>query len=283
MLLMIIVVAMYTITSLNDKYAVSKARYNGSQLTFMMAAGTAFFLIFTLPFSDTRFTLHPVSFICILLIALSKYLEFALSAKILLDMSLFELKAWLGLTLFMSYFADIIMGSESLNAVKLLLIILTAAGLALIAKDGRKTVNYKNIAFALIFYLLSRFMYGFVIKAGEGYISSTMTLFFALIFLAIVLIPSAKPHLIAKESPEGVKGMVIVTACKIPNALGLLGENAIAMQSLTNFAFIQPMILVVIFFTDLFNKNLSGSKTSLAGSIAVIIGILGFQAASVLL
>ncbi len=34
------VVAMYTICSLNDKYAVSKAKLNGSQLTFLMAAGT---------------------------------------------------------------------------------------------------------------------------------------------------------------------------------------------------------------------------------------------------
>ena len=38
MILMVLVVICYTITSLNDKYAVSKAEMNGSQMTFVMAA-----------------------------------------------------------------------------------------------------------------------------------------------------------------------------------------------------------------------------------------------------
>ena len=38
MLLMLAVVACYTICSLSDKYAVSKLKMNGSTLTFIMAA-----------------------------------------------------------------------------------------------------------------------------------------------------------------------------------------------------------------------------------------------------
>ena len=56
MVLMLLVVLCYTITSLNDKYAVTKAGMNGSQMTFIMAAATAFFMLFTLPFSDIRLT-----------------------------------------------------------------------------------------------------------------------------------------------------------------------------------------------------------------------------------
>ena len=41
MLLMLAVVACYTICSLSDKYAVSKLKMNGSTLTFIMAAATA--------------------------------------------------------------------------------------------------------------------------------------------------------------------------------------------------------------------------------------------------
>ena len=41
MVLMLLVVLCYTITSLNDKYAVTKAGMNGSQMTFIMAAATA--------------------------------------------------------------------------------------------------------------------------------------------------------------------------------------------------------------------------------------------------
>ena len=40
MLLMLAVVACYTICSLSDKYAVSKLKMNGSTLTFIMAAAT---------------------------------------------------------------------------------------------------------------------------------------------------------------------------------------------------------------------------------------------------
>ena len=282
MLLMLAVVGLYTICSLNDKYAVSKAKYNGSQLTFLMAAGTLPFLALTLPFSDLTFTFTVPTFVCILLIALSKYLEFDMSAKILEQMSAFELKAWLGLCLFASYVTDIIMYGDNLNVLKIIFIIVTVLGLVLIAKSGKAQVNYKKIALPLVLYLLARFGYGFVIKAAEGYISSTLTLFFALIILAVVLIPSAKPLQIAVNSPEGKKGVFIVVLCKLPNALGLLGENAVAAKSLTNHAFISPMILVVIFFTALFNKNEKLSGWNLAGSISCIVGILGFQIAGMI-
>lgn len=278
MLTMIAVVALYTICSLNDKYAVSKAKLNGSQLTFLMAAGTVPFLALLLPFSDRTFTFSPPAFIFIILIAASKFLEFSMSAKILAEMSVFELKAWLGLTLFMSYGTDIIMYSQNVSMLKILCIIVTAAGLVMIARSGRKKVNYPKIAVPLIVYIAAKFGYGFVMKAAEKYISSTLTLFFALIILAVIMIPSAKPLSIAEESPEGKKGVALVVLCKFPNALGLLGENAVAAQSLTNYAFIQPMILVVVLILDLLKKSARPTGWNLAGSVICVLGILGFQA-----
>lgn len=282
MLLMITVVALYSITSLNDKYAVSKCKYTGSQLTFLMASGTVFFLLFTLPFSDMHFTLSPVSFLCIGLIALSKYLEFGMSAKILVEMSVFELKAWLGITIFISYFTDVFLYGQDIKALKILCIIITAAGLFLIAREGRKQVDYKRIALPLVLYLSSRFIYGFTMKAAEPYISSTMTLLFALVVLAVIMLPAAKPLTIPKESPEGLKGMLIVLGCKLPNAFGLLCENRIAAESLTNFSFIQPMILIVMFVSGFFSQKEKPSKLSVAGGLCVIAGIFGFQAAGLI-
>ncbi|MBO6301485.1 MAG: hypothetical protein J6N15_03500 [Ruminiclostridium sp.] len=278
MLLMLAVVGLYTICSLNDKYAVSKAKYNGSQLTFLMAAGTVLFLLPLLPFADTTITANWLAPVFVLLIALSKYLEFDMSAKILEYMSAFELKAWVGILLFVSYFTDVIIYSQSIDIIKLLFIALTMAGLVMIAISGREKVNYKKIAVPMILYLAARFIYGFVMNAAEGIISSTMTLLFALIVLALVMLPSAKPWTIAKNSPEGMKGVLIVLLCKLPNALGLLGENAVAAESLTNFAFIPPMILIVIFIVGLFRKSTRPTGLNLAGSIACIIGIMGFQA-----
>lgn len=245
------VVALYTICSLNDKYAVSKAKFNGSQLTFLMAA--------------------------------CKYFEFSMSAKILQQMSVFELKAWLGLTLFMSYFTDIIMYDQKISALKILCILVTAAGLVMVAVSGRKKVDYLKIVIPLIVYIAVKFGYGFIMKAAEKHISSTMTLFFALIILAVVLIPSAKPLSIAAGSPEGKKGVFIVILCKLPNALGLLGENAVAARSLTNFSFIQPMILIVILMLDFMRKSTRPTGLNLAGSIVCVLGILGFQAVGFLL
>lgn len=282
MLTMISVVALYTICSLNDKYAVSKAKFNGSQLTFLMAVGTLSFLALLIPFSDRTFTFSFPTFIFIILIAASKYFEFAMSAKILSEMSVFELKAWLGLTLFMSYFTDIIMYGQNVSVLKILCMVITAAGLVLIARTGRKKVNYSKIVIPLIVYISAKFGYGFVMKAAEQYISSTMTLFFALIVLAIVLIPSAKPLSIAAESPEGRKGVLIVILCKLPNALGLLGENAVAAQSLTNYSFIQPMILMVILALDLIRKNTRSTGSNLAGSVLCVVGILVFQTVGII-
>ena len=277
MLLMLAVVGLYTITSLNDKYAVSKAKYNGSQLTFFMAAGTVLFLLPLLPFADTTVTADWLAPVFVLLIALSKYLEFDMSAKILEYMSAFELKAWVGILLFVSYFTDVIIYSQTVSIVKLLFIALTMGGLVMIAVSGREKVNYRKIAVPMILYLAARFIYGFVMNAAEGIISSTMTLLFALIVLALVMLPSAKPWAVAKNSPEGIKGVIIVLLCKLPNALGLLGENAVASESLTNFAFIPPMILIVIFIVGLFSKSTRPTGLNLIGSIVCIVGILGFQ------
>ena len=282
MLLMLTVVALYSITSLNDKYAVSKCKYSGSQLTFLMAAGTIFFLLFTLPFSDMHFTLSPMSFLFIGLIVLSKYLEFGMSAKILTEMTVFELKAWLGLTLFMSYFTDVFLYGQDIMGMKILCIVVTAAGLVLIASEGRRQVDYKRIVLPLVLYLAAKFSYGFIMKAAESYISSTMTLLCALVILALIMLSAAKPLQIPKESPEGMKGMLIVLACKLPNALGLLCENRIAAESLTNYSFIQPMILIVMFVSGFFSGQEKPSKLSLAGSFCVIAGIFGFQAAGLI-
>ena len=70
---------------------------------------------------------------------------------------------------------------------------------------------------------------------------------------------------------------VLVLLCKLPNALGLLDENAVSAESLTNFAFIPPMIMIVIFIVGLFSKSTRPTGLNLTGSIVCIAGILGFQ------
>ena len=162
MFLLILVVVCYTICSLSDKYAVSTAKFNGDELGFLMAAATAVFMACCLPFLDRTITLSWQSFAAIGLLCLSKILEFKLSAIILDEISAFELKAWLGITLFMSYATDIFLG-EKPSIFKFLFIVLTVAGLVFIAKSGRTdsgNINYRRIVVPLVFYLLARYGYG---------------------------------------------------------------------------------------------------------------------------
>lgn len=273
---MLMVVLCYTICSLSDKYAVAKIKFNGNELTFLMAAATAFFMTFTLPFVDTRVVWGIPAVVAILLLTASKMLEFQMSALILQDMSAFELKAWLGICLFMSYFTDILMKTQGFSWLRLGFIAVTVVGLVLIAQSGRKKIRYGKIVLPLIVYLVAKYGYGFVIAAAEPYISSTMCLYFALILLALILLPMAHPVRIFREKRNG--GLFVVLT-KIPNVAGLLGENAVIAVSLANYSFIQPMILVVLFFWGIARKEEEHDLLSVLGGIVCIIGIVGFQIA----
>lgn len=274
MILMLIVVLCYTICSLSDKYAISKIGFNGNELTFLMAAATAAFMTVALPFVDTHVVWGLPAILGILLLAACKMLEFQMSALILAEMSAFELKAWLGICLFMSYFTDIGMKTQDFSWGKILFIAVTVLGLFMIAQAGKKEIHYIKIVFPLIVYLIAKYGYGFVIAASQKYISSTLTLYFALILLALVLMPVAHPVKIFQEKRNG--GLFVVFT-KIPNVLGLLGENAVIAISLVNYSFIQPMILVVLFFLGLVQKEEEHSRLNVAGGIVCIIGIIGFQ------
>lgn len=276
MALMLMVVLCYTICSLSDKYAVAKIKFNGNELTFLMAAATALFMTFTLPFVDTRVVWGIPAVVAILLLTASKMLEFQMSALILQDMSAFELKAWLGICLFMSYFTDILMKTQGFSWLRLGFIAVTVVGLVLIAQSGRKKIRYGKIVLPLIVYLVAKYGYGFVIAAAEPYISSTMCLYFALILLALILLPMAHPVRIFREKRNG--GLFVVLT-KIPNVAGLLGENAVIAVSLANYSFIQPMILVVLFFWGIARKEEEHDLLSVLGGIVCIIGIVGFQIA----
>ncbi len=275
MILMLLTVACYTITSLNDKYAVSKAKMTGTQMTFIMAAATSVFMLLILPFSDRTASFSLLSVIFVILLFLSKLLEFQMSAKILTELSAFELKAWLGIVMFMSYFTDIAMGKSSFSLIDMLFIAMTAAGLVMIAASGGEKADYKKIVIPLIVYLLARYGYGMTVTAinATGKISSTMALFFALILLALTQLPGAKLKTLVSEKP---KETAIVALAKLPNAFGLLLENAVIAVSLVNYSFIQPLIIAVLFVISLINRE-KYTKTNLCGSILCIAGILLFQ------
>lgn len=272
-ILMLAVTACYTISSLSDKYAVSEAKFTGNEFTFLMCSSMSFFLLFTLPFQELRFTLTWQSFVAILLIASCKMLEFQMSALVLKQLSAFELKAWLGITLFVSYFTDVFYGAE-LSILKLLFIAVTVIGLVFIARSGKEgKIEYKKIAVPLLLYLTAKFGYGLIIKAFTPFVSPTVQLLPALMLIAIIMLFMIKPSEIVNKNRKGALKVILA---RIPNTAGMLFENAVISISLANYSFIQPMILVTLFFIGLIRKERC-SRLNLIGSIISVVGVVMFQ------
>lgn len=272
-IMMLAVTACYTITSLSDKYAVSEAKFTGNEFTFLMCSSMSVFLAFTLPFQQLHFSLAWQSFAAILLIALCKLFEFQMSALVLKQLSAFELKAWLGITLFTSYITDVLYGAE-LRLLKLLCIAVTVVGLVFISRSARaEKIEYRKILIPLVLYLAAKYGYGLVIKAFTPYISPTMQLLPALVLVAMIMLFMIKPSEIMAKNK---KGAVKVILARIPNAAGMLLENAIIAISLVNYSFIQPMILITLFFIGLIRRE-SCSKLNLIGSIICVTGVALFQ------
>ncbi len=143
-LLMLGVTACYTVSSLSDKYAASKAKFSPNEFTFLMCSSMSVFLLFSLPFQEISFDFSFYAFLGVMLTALCKLFEFKMCSAVLREMSAFELKAWLGITLFVSYFTDILFG-EQIRVLKLLCLGFTAAGLVMIVhSDKKEKVNYNK-------------------------------------------------------------------------------------------------------------------------------------------
>ena len=72
--LMLAVTACYTVSSLSDKYAAAKARFEPNDFTFLMCASMSFFLTLTLPFQRIAFSLCRQAFAGVALVTLCKLL-----------------------------------------------------------------------------------------------------------------------------------------------------------------------------------------------------------------
>jgi len=272
-LLMLSTTACYTITSLSDKYAISKAKYERNEFTFLMCSSMSVFLLISLMFQNIYFSFSWQSYLSIALVTLFKLLEFQMSSLVLKELSAFELKAWLGIILFVSYIADVWAGTD-LRITKLIFIGVTIIGLIFIAKskDARK-INYRAILIPLILYLISKFGYGYVIKSFSSYAAPTLQLLIAMMVIALIMLPFVSMRKLFKEKCTSTTKIVLA---RIPNTVGMILENAVIAISLVNYSFIQPMILCTLFVIGLFQKE-KHSQFNIIGSILCVIGVACFQ------
>lgn len=272
LLLMLLVTACYTYTTLNDKHAIAISKLSGSLFTFLMCSSMAVFLLICLPFTEVRFDFSLQAFVGVLLMVLCKLAELFMSAVVLRVMSAFELKAWIGITLFASYATDVFYGTP-FRPLSLIFITVTVIGLVFIVRSEKsENPPYRKIILPLVLYLLSKYSYGLIIKAFMPHASSTVLLFIALVVISIILLPTVK----LSELREKRKGVCMVVLARIPNTVGMLAENAVAVISLASYSFIQPMILVTLFFIRVIRREDFTAK-NIVGGIICIIGLVAFQ------
>ena len=268
------VTACYTITSLSDRYAAHDVKFTGSEFTCLMCSSMSVFVACFLPFQERYLTLSWQSLAAVLLTALCKVLEFEMSMLVMKQIPAFELKAWLGINLFVSYVTELAGGAD-LNFIKLVCIGMTAVGLVLIVRSEKaEKTDYLKVGVPLILYLFSKYGYSIVIKTFTPFIAPTYQLLFAMIIITLATLFRVKPIEIFRKSK---KGALTVILARIPNAAGTLLENAVIAISITCYSFIQPMILVTLFIIDIIkNHKRRRDRRELVGSAVCIAGILLF-------
>lgn len=261
----------YTITSLSDKRA-ARDGFSPDEFTFLMCLSMSAFLTFTLPFQSLHFKFGIKSMTGILLTAGCKFLEFNMSVIILRCISAFELKAWLGITLFASYLSDILLGGE-MSLIRLLSLFVIAAGLFMIVRSEKsEPVQYRRIAVPLVLYLISKFGYGLVIRTFSKYASSTILLLAALLLVAAFTFHKIRPD----SYRERLRQTAAVVLARIPNTVGMLLENAVIAVSLAQYSLIQPVILVTLFLISLLRRE-QYSGLNILGSLLCMAGVTVFQ------
>ena len=275
MIYLIITALCYTICTVSDKYSISKYSLNGNDFTFLMAAASCVFMLPALFLTEVRFEISIGSFITVALLVIDKIAEFATSAAVLKKLSGFETKAWLGTAMFLSYFTDIIFFDEKFEAIKLLFIFIVCGCLVMMVKDGKNTgkKRYKGIKILLVLYILSKYFYGLIIKAGSDSISPTAGVYSAMIVITAIYYFKANIHELVKEKRIG---SVIVSLTRIPNIVGLICENILIGTSLTMYSMEQPTILAMLLIWS-FVRRENTSKISIISGIVCLIAVFAFK------
>ena len=272
-MIMAVVIAAYTICNISDKYIVSKQKIHRNEYTFFLSLSSLFFLTFFLPFTNCTMELNMKSIGIIGGAALCKLIEFSTLAAVLKELTPFEVKAWLGICIFLSYFTDIMLGTESFELFKFFMIVVSVLGLFLIVWDNHRSINYKKIALFLALHIVSKYAYGLDIKQAAKIMSTTMTLYLSLIIVTLVMLPKVHPLITYREKKKGIK---ILCGARFVNVIGNIAENEVIKTSLVQYSFIQPGILILLFIDRLFHREHYEVK-NIIGSILCISGIISFS------
>jgi len=267
MLWSILTVFSYTLSSLGDKFISAKLKCKPSEFAFIVSAATTFWLAILIPFIGWKFEFNQNNSTILAILVACKLVEFYTMAILLKIVSVYELKAWLGLNIIASYVSDVFRGKEELNLIAIVCSAVLIIGIGLILYEEKEQENVgKMILFSLL-YIAARFVYGFQMGRLTENCSTVSALLIVMIVVAIIQLPKANVLELRQK-----KGISLAILSRIANAAGLITEALAAMQSVFFYALIQPIQLTILFTISIVKKEPMG-KMKLVGSILSIIAV----------
>lgn len=266
MLLVMLTVACYTASSLGDKYISAKLKCTPAEFAFIVSFATTVWIGAAIPFSGWGFEGNLKNIILLFFLAAWKIMEFYTSAILLKTVSVYELKAWLGMNLVSSYICNVIRGIYGFHVLVLLFGALLLVGITLTVK-GQEYRSAKKIICLCIFYIVAKFFYGMMFGMMSPGCETTSVLFIVMIITALVQLPKINLKKVFVK-----RGIVTAAATRIPNAAGLIFEAAAAVENVFLYAMIQPVQLAVLFVISLIKKEPMG-RQKLAGSLICIFAV----------
>lgn len=265
----VLTITFYSITAYGDKYISAKLKCTPEEYTFLVSLVTVFWLVLCLPFTGWRLGINRISIFFLVCLVIWKVLEFYTTAVLLKHMEPYELKAWLGINVILSYGINLWEGRSSLQVSILLpaLCLLTGIGLILTDKQGSPGGLKKYIAVCLL-YILSKFMYGLQMGKIAQYGNSVTILILVLTAVALIQLP----RLPKRNLPAG-REMTGVIMSRLTNAAGLMTEAEAAAANIFFYTLIQPLQLFVLFVACLITGR-QMDRRKRTGSILCVAAVL---------
>lgn len=275
--LMILTSLCFAICTLSDRYVSSKTNINKNEFTFLVSMSMVAFLTITLPFSEVKLSFSLINVLLLLGIIIVKYIELLTVIPILKKMTGSELKAWLGTASIITYFYEILFLNKNFKIISIIGLLVLLLGLYIIAKDEKNKTNYSKIFFPLTLLIISKALYGIFINKLTVSFSSNITLIIIFFIISILMLRKVK---LKEVFIKGKKTTKIICGTRIIDVIGNLSGNYVALHSVTNYALVQPVQLIILLFIEIIIKDRKVSCKNIIGSVFAIFGIIIFQLSS---
>jgi len=265
----VLTITFYSITAYGDKYISARLKCTPGEYAFLVSVVTVFWLVLCLPFTGWRLGMDRYSFFILACLVVWKVLEFYTTAVLLKDMEPYELKAWLGINVILSYGINLWEGKSRFQTGILLLSLCLLFGIWLILTDRRGAAGeLKKSMGVCLLYIASKFMYGLQIGRIKPYGNSVSILILVLTAVALIQLQ----RLPKRKLPAG-KEMAGVVLSRLTNAAGLMTEAEAASANIFFYTLIQPLQLFVLFASCLITRR-PMSRRKWAGSILCVAAVL---------